>query len=220
MINYIFLAALGTFVGALLYFYSPILVSQKPLTPFHISGIFFSLCTGLLFTATHYFMPYNTVSYLFFFSLLLISFLTDARYMLISRFVSIYIVPVFFLAAYIKTLPISLFQSICGAVSAYLFLSCIFYLYLKWSGREGLGWGDVELLTLIGTFLGISGWWFTLYSGATIGMCYGLISSYYHNTPLHSTKLPFGPFLIIGAIGTSFAMQTMFATYQFNICHF
>src|SRR5437868_15513474 len=71
----------------------------------------------LLFLHTSWFpLPY-VLSYFFFFSLLIITLYTDIHYMLISRFVTLYSIPIGLLLAAFNALPITVPSSIFGSVS-------------------------------------------------------------------------------------------------------
>ena len=119
--------------------------------------------------------------------------------MLISRFATIFLIPVAFVASICNALPISLFQSVVGAFSGYAILfgfSKFFFLATK---KEGIGQGDLELLALIGAFTGFLGSWLTLFLGSCGGTMlmipYMLITK-----KSYGQKIPFGPFLACGAM--------------------
>lgn len=59
--------------------------------------------------------------------------------------------------------------------------------------RDTMGWGDSKTLALIGSFLGIQGGLFTLFTGAILG---ALIGKFIQNT---QGRIPFVPFLWAGA---------------------
>jgi len=69
-----------------------------------------------------------------------------------------------------------------------------------------MGEGDFDLLFLIGAFTGIIGCWATITIGSMIGSIVGIINIAYlrlstTNTDASlTTKIPFGPFLALGAI--------------------
>lgn len=153
--------------------------------------------SGLLLTTLWYAVPHQFfVAYFFFFSALIIDTRTDLETMLISRFTSIFIVPVGFLCAWMQWLPISLGQSIMGAFFGYLILSAIALAFYAFTKKEGIGQGDSELLALIGAFTGMPGAWIALFLGSMAGSIAGSI----HLLATKSRKIPFGPFLALGAI--------------------
>lgn len=135
-------------------------------------------------------------SYFGFFSALIVVTRTDLETMLISRATTLFLVPLGILLATTGLLPISMWESMYGAVFAYTVLWIVRTLFTVATGKEGLGLGDVELLAMIGSFTGIIGAWFALLvgsvSGTIIGTIYLLITK--------DRKIPFGPFLSFGAM--------------------
>ena len=155
---------------------------------------------------SHYFP-----AYFIFFSALIVTIRTDLEFMLISRFVSLYLVPLGWLLSYFNLLPISPYESIVGSISGYLCLGIfglIFYLVTK---KQGLGQGDVELLAFIGSFIGIIGWWSSLMIGSLLGSILGIIYLLLTKKGF-GLKIPFGPFLALGAI-----LYTLFQSQLFSI---
>jgi leader peptidase (prepilin peptidase) / N-methyltransferase len=143
--------------------------------------------------------PYYWLTHFIFFSALLITIRTDLEHMLISRYVTLFLIPLGLLLSFMGFLPITFFESIMGAFSAYFFLylisSCFFFLTKK----VGLGQGDIELLAFIGSFLGIVGWWVTLIIGSFLGSILGILYILFFQKN-SSVKIPFGPFLAFGAL--------------------
>ena len=119
--------------------------------------------------------------------------------MLVSRFVTIFLIPVPFILIWFNLLPITFFESLLGITIGYGFLfitSKVFYLL---TGKIGIGQGDLDLLAFIGAFLGLTGCWISLLLGSIFGSIIGLI--YIKVTKSDkSMKLPFGQFLAIGAM--------------------
>lgn len=161
---------------------------------------FIELVTVLFLSLLIFCVPSNYLfAYFIFFSALIVTIRSDLETMLISRFVSLFLVPLGFLFSAINLLPITLFESIWGAVFGFCLLYSIgkiFYLFTK---KEGLGQGDVDLLSFIGSFLGFYGCWFSLLLGSILGSIIGLVHILYTRSNT-SHKIPFGPFLAIGAI--------------------
>ena len=138
-------------------------------------------------------------AYFLFFSALIVTIRSDLETMLISRFVSLFLVPVGCILSFFGYLPLSLTQSILGALFGYFILFAIAAIFKKLSGKEGMGQGDIELLAFIGSFLGITGAWLSLFIGSIAGSLIGLIIlARNHHAP--GKRIPFGPFLALGAI--------------------
>ncbi len=139
------------------------------------------------------------LAYFIFFSALIVTIRTDLETMLISRYVTLYAVPVGWLLAGMGYLPISLAQSISGSIFGYMILLLISVTFARIKGKEGMGQGDLELLAFIGSFVGFWGCWITLMIASTVGALIGIIYLLSMRTR-ESVALPFGPFLALGAI--------------------
>lgn len=152
------------------------------------------------------------LAYFLFFSALIVTIRTDLEQMLISRYVTLYAVPVGWLFAYLGYLPISLTQSILGSLAGYLILLLISVTFKQIKGKEGMGQGDLELLAFIGSFVGLWGVWVTLMVGSIVGALIGI--TYLLWAPKkESIALPFGPFLALGAILFIFFADTITALF-------
>lgn len=144
--------------------------------------------------------PIYLPAYTLFFSALIISIRTDLETLLISRFVTLWLIPLGFIFSYYGLLPISLQQSIFGAISAFVCLFTIAQVYYLLTKKVGMGQGDVELLAFIGSFIGIIGWWMSLLIASCTGTLIGIGIAFLHKKSFVGVKIPFGPFLAFGAI--------------------
>ena len=94
----------------------------------------------------------------------------------------------------------SIAESVLGAVLPAFFLWLGGWLYFKMRHREGLGLGDVKLVAMVGSFLGLRGALLTLIlgsiSGSIIGYSYIKLA---HKDPA-TYELPFGSFLGAAAL--------------------
>jgi leader peptidase (prepilin peptidase)/N-methyltransferase len=139
------------------------------------------------------------VSYLFFFSALIITIFTDARTLLISRMVTLYAMPIGWLLSNLQLLPITPLESIGGSLTGLLILLFVRVISKKLLGKEGLGQGDVDLLCFIGAFTGPKGCWITLMTGSLLGSLLGVLY-FIIAKGRRDILLPFGLFLGMGAI--------------------
>lgn len=73
------------------------------------------------------------------------------------------------------------------------------WLYAKATGRDGLGFGDVKLLGMIGAFLGPLGVFGTVLVSSVVGATVGLALIFSRRGGLR-TAVPYGPFLVLGAL--------------------
>lgn len=151
-------------------------------------------------------------AYFIFFSALIVTIRTDLETMLISRYVTLYAIPVGWLLAFLGYLPISLSQSILGSITGYGILLLISVTFAKIKGKEGMGQGDLELLAFIGSFVGLWGVWITLMIASTVGALLGIGFLLYQRNKT-SVALPFGPFLALGAILFVFFEKTISAFF-------
>ncbi len=158
---------------------------------------FIELLSGLLLTTLWYIVPpYYFFAYFIFFSALIVSIRTDLETLLISRLVTLFLIPVALFCAYKGLLPLSLIESIRGAGFGYAILAVVSIVYYLFTQRTGMGQGDIDLLAFIGAFVGIQGAWITLLLGSLAGSIAGSLHLYMTG----SRKIPFGPFLALGAM--------------------
>lgn len=157
------------------------------------------ITTAAFYLLLHYIPAPYQGAYSFFYAALLITIFTDARYMLISRFVTVYLLPIPVLLSLLKLLPLTPHQVMLGALSGYFVLTGISYIFSHLMKKQGMGQGDIDLLCFIGAFLGVGGWWISLLIascvGSVIGIPYLLITK-----QDKQTRIPFGPFLALGAM--------------------
>jgi leader peptidase (prepilin peptidase)/N-methyltransferase len=73
------------------------------------------------------------------------------------------------------------------------------FTYSRLRKREGLGFGDVKLLMLIGIFLGLENGLLALLIGAVSGSVLGIAYIYFAGKKAAEYELPFGSFLCMGA---------------------
>lgn len=143
--------------------------------------------------------PFYFPSYFIFFSALIVTIRTDLDMMLISRFVTLFLIPVACMLSYFGFLHISLLESFLGAFFGYGTLFLIGLVFELITKKKGIGQGDIDLLGFIGSFTGIYGAWFALMFGSMLGSCIG--GTYMFIAKRNQNfKIPFGPFLALGAI--------------------
>jgi len=138
-------------------------------------------------------------AYFIFFSALIVTFRSDLETMLISQWVTLFLIPLGPLFSMVGWLPISLLESVLGAILGYLFLFAIGKVFYLLTGKMGIGAGDFELLALIGAFSGIFGAWLTLLVASITGSLFGIVYLMLTKSG-RNAKIPFGPFLSLAAI--------------------
>jgi len=150
-------------------------------------------------------------TYFIFISAMLLVIQTDVREMLISKFTTIYLIPLAWVLSYFNQTSISLSSSIAGTLFGFSILWTTKTLFKKSTGQDGLGEGDIDLLSMIGAFTGILGAWVSLSIGSIVGTI--VISLYKLAKPQYSNaQFPFGFFLALGGIIFSL-FPTQFVKY-------
>lgn len=157
------------------------------------------LLTGVLFAACYWYfgLTLSTLKYCVFAFLLLGLIFTDAETKLLPDKLTLpgfalgvlfsLIVPVNDLASQIlpglvrlpftvnNTLRILSFtDSLLGAALGASFIYGAGAIYLRWRGMEGMGFGDVKLMAMVGSFLGMKLTIFTIFAASLTGSLFGL----------------------------------------------
>jgi len=158
--------------------------------------------TALTFTGLWYLLsPWYFVSYALFFSGLIVALHTDIRYLLIPTLATLGLISVGIVASAAGLLPISTVESIAGILCGVALLWGTRSVFWWLKGQEGLGWGDVELLAMIGSFIGPVGVLITLLLGSLSGSLVGLaLLGCGRGAQAPEMKIPFGAFLAGGAM--------------------
>ena len=104
-----------------------------------------------------------------FFGALLGATRTDLETMMIPQLFSLFLVPVGVAASFFGATEVTLWESILGAAVGYGILWSIAWVFKRYTGRDGIGEGDFELLAMIGSFLGPLGVWFSVLIGSLAG---------------------------------------------------
>ncbi len=106
--------------------------------------------------------------------------------------------------------------SILGALGGAVLGGGLFYavaeIFYRLTGKEGLGFGDVMLMLMVGTFLGIPLTLMTILIGSVVGTAVALPLEIFSSRLRHH-PWPFGSFLGIGAIVASLWGPALLAAY-------
>ncbi len=157
------------------------------------------ISTAVLFSLL-YLRFYGNFSFIFFKYAVLsgffvIIFFIDLFHSIIPDKLSLPLIPLGLLASLHPASDISLTYSLLGGFIGFIFFYAIAFFYWKLTKREGMGGGDIKLIAGIGTFVGLTGVFFSILSSAVIALLVILISR--HNL---KKEFPFGPFLVIGTL--------------------
>ena len=130
-------------------------------------------------------------------ALLAITFI-DIDHRIIPDIITLPGIPLGFLASLM--LPhITWSESLLGIAAGGGSLLAVAWGYQLFTGKDGMGGGDIKLLAMIGAFLGWKGVLFTVMSASLVGTIIGIILMVRAGKGM-KMALPFGPFLAIGAI--------------------
>ncbi len=143
-----------------------------------------------------------TLPFLFWFTficvLLVISFI-DVDHQIIPDIISL---PGIFIfassAAFIPEMTIT--DSLFGIFVGGGILYTIAFLYFKLRNTQGMGGGDIKLIAMIGAATGLKGILFTIFTGSFIGTFGGICAILFSKKKNYQLKIPFGPYLSLGAI--------------------
>ncbi len=90
-------------------------------------------------------------------------------------------------------------ESISGVLGGGAAFAAVAIIYRRLTGREGLGWGDVKLLALIGAYLGVRALPWVVLLSAVLGAAVGL-GLMWRKKVSRLTPIPYGPFLGLAAL--------------------
>ncbi len=153
------------------------------------------------------------IYYTFIATLLVITFI-DIDHQIIPDVISLPGIPIFFAASF--ALPdITLVESIVGILIGGGSLWIVAQLYYVLTRKEGMGGGDIKLLAMMGAVIGWKGVLFTIFVASAIGTIVGMLVMLKTRTSM-KLKVPFGPFLAIGAIAYIF-LGPQLITWYFNL---
>ena len=94
---------------------------------------------------------------------------------------------------------VSFFASVIGAIVGGGILWAVGEVYFRIRGVEGMGFGDVKMMAMVGAFLGAPRTVFTIMAGSLLGSVIGLVMMRFAGKD-KEYELPFGTFLSFGAI--------------------
>lgn len=98
---------------------------------------------------------------------------------------------------------------LCGCGSLYLVAAY----HASLTNREGMGGGDLKLLAMIGAFLGWQCLPYVLFASSVFGSIVGLIAMRRQKKG-GQTRIPFGPFLALGALSYLFLEEHIHRLWQ------
>lgn len=91
--------------------------------------------------------------------------------------------------------------ALIGAAFGFCAFYALAWIYLRITGRSGLGGGDIKLLAMLGSFVGAGGVFATIFIssifGSLVGIAWALAQG---RKKVMGVAIPYGPFLVVGAL--------------------
>lgn len=134
-----------------------------------------------------------------FISILLVCSAIDLRYMIIPDVISLPMIVLTPLVAWIHP-DLDIKSALIGVALGGGFLYGIAWLYWIIRKEYGMGFGDVKLLAGIGGWLGYQAIFPTLFVGSIVGSIIGVVVLILGRKFSWQARIPFGPFLATGAV--------------------
>ena len=162
------------------------------------------LLTGLfaLITFFKYGLSLEAFIYFVFIAVLLVITFIDIDHQIIPDIISLPGIPIFFLASFGLS-QIGWLDSLIGILAGGGSLFLVAWVYSLITKKEGMGGGDIKLLAMIGGVIGWKGVLFTIFVASAVGTFAGMLVMLKSRKGM-KLKIPFGPFLAIGAIAYIF----------------
>ncbi|USD64856.1 A24 family peptidase [Vibrio sp. SCSIO 43136] len=92
--------------------------------------------------------------------------------------------------------PVTLQDSVIGAMAGYVSLWSVYWLFKVITGKEGMGYGDFKLLAALGAWLGWQSLPMIILLSSLVGVVFGLIQLRLQKKGIEQA-FPFGPYLAI-----------------------
>ncbi|WED22351.1 A24 family peptidase [Vibrio sp. JC009] len=92
--------------------------------------------------------------------------------------------------------PVSLTDSVIGAMAGYLCLWSVYWIFKILTGKEGMGYGDFKLLAALGAWLGWQSLPMVVLGSSMVGLVFGIIQLRMQKKGIDKS-FPFGPYLAI-----------------------
>lgn len=125
---------------------------------------------------------------------LIITAITDIRYLLISRYMTLALVPAALFLRAQGVIPGGILGGLCGAFICGGFLWTMGALFFAKKQKEGIGQGDVDLMILIGSYFGLYDAWTILTIASIGGACITFVLHKGMGRSLEA-HIPFGTYI-------------------------
>ena len=88
--------------------------------------------------------------------------------------------------------------------------------YYLLTRREGMGGGDIKLLAMIGAFLGWQSLLYVIFASSLTGSLVGILAMVRQRKG-GQTRIPFGPFLALGALSYLFLQEKIMTLWSWYL---
>ncbi|WP_162063469.1 prepilin peptidase [Vibrio taketomensis] len=171
-----------------------------------------SLC---LLVALQYGFSYFAIALLFFTFVLVTATFIDLDTMLLPDQLTLPLMWGGISLALLQISPVSLQDSIIGAIAGYLCLWSVYWAFKLLTGKEGMGYGDFKLLAALGAWLGWQYLPMIILLSSLVGLVFGIIQLRMQKKGIEMA-FPFGPYLAIaGWVAALWGEQILTHYYQF-----
>ncbi len=134
------------------------------------------------------------LKFIIFVSFGLIIFFIDMLHKIIPDVLSLPLIILGIVFAFLDTGDITVAGSFIGGLGSFILFLLIGFLFYKRTSKEGLGGGDIKLIAAIGFFVGPVGALFTIFVSSILALTVMISINVDKNR-----EFPFGPFIIFGS---------------------
>ncbi|WP_373937775.1 A24 family peptidase [Vibrio kanaloae] len=152
-----------------------------------------TLCTVV---ASHFGFSFYAIALIFFTFVLITATFIDLDTMLLPDQITLPLIWSGIALALFNISPVSLQDSVVGAMAGYLALWSVYWLFKLLTGKEGMGYGDFKLLAALGAWLGWQHLPMIILLSSLVGLIFGLIQLRLKQQGIDKA-FPFGPYLAI-----------------------
>lgn len=164
-------------------------------------------------------LGWHTLMYYFFCSALIVIAFIDLDFQIIPDRITLTGIPIGLIAgSFLLPDPFSRFlllgieNSLIGMLTGFGFFYLLAFAGSTIFKKEALGGGDIKMMAMIGAVMGWKAVLLTTFLGSSAGAVFGILLMIFKGKD-RMTKIPFGPFLALGAVATLFYAQEMFSWY-------
>ncbi len=168
--------------------------------PFSVRYPLVELLTAILFSAVYFYygMSWTTLEYLILVWMLVVCSFIDLDHMILPDVFTLSGIVIGLLGAFLNP-ERQFMDAVWGVLFGGGILWLVAYVYYLFTGREGLGGGDIKLLGWLGALLGWKAVPFIILTSSVFGTVVGLYLSRNSEDKMKAV-IPFGPFIALGAV--------------------